>query len=254
MCAVAAVLITNSNHHTAQAAANVNVVVNGVQKKMFCKAKEDIELTLDAARYKLGVPTTAILDLQQCLNMLLPLPYVAFMVDAMNRPQNSGSPTITFSDATVFFNVILNVHLYRCSPGTLFAELAYGPTSLYGVHPELVGAEEIFARCLNGLSFAPNSEHRGLEWAESQTFDSTLHDAAKCKSSSSSAITKSQMILYFLYSNNLTHISYIGLSASVTMFNMYILQVCGQTARRFFSTTTSRLFRRTMISMNSDPK
>ena len=198
VCAAAAVLITNSNHHTAHASANVSVVVNGVQRKMFCLAKEDIELTLVAARYKLGVPATAIPDLKQCLNLLLPLPYVAFMVDAMNRPLNSGSPTITFSDATIFFNVILNVHLYRCSPGTLFAELALGASSLYGVHPELVGAEAIFARCVDGLSFDINSKHRGPEWAESQMFDSTFHDAAKCKSSSSSAITKLQMILYFL--------------------------------------------------------
>jgi len=174
-------LIKNSNHHTARAAASVKVLVNGVKNKLFNLAKKDIDLTMSATRAKLGITAAVKPDMQACLNLLLPSPFLAFMLDAMNRPQNSGAK-LTPSHATVFLNVVLNLHLYRCSPGTLFAELAYGANSLYGLHPELVGAEVIFTRCLDGLSFVLNSEHRGLEWAESQTFDSTIHDAAKSKS------------------------------------------------------------------------
>ena len=174
-------LLIKNSYSTARAAASVKVLVNGVKSKLFNMAKKDIVLTMAATRAKLGITAAVNPDMQACLNLLLPFPFVAFMLDAMNRPQNSG-PKLTPSHATVFLNVVLNLHHYRCSPGTLFAELAYGANSLYGLHPELVGAEVIFTRCLDGLSFVLNSEHRGLEWAESQTFDSTIHDAAKSKS------------------------------------------------------------------------
>ena len=137
-------------------------------------------LTMAATRHQLTIGAAAIPDIHDCFNLLLPTAFLAHMLEAMNRGQKTGP--ITPAHATTFMNGVLNVHLYRCSPETLFAELGHGASSLYGQHPELHGAEVIFKRCLDGLSFAPNSEHRGIEWSESQSFDPTIHDAAKCKS------------------------------------------------------------------------
>lgn len=156
--------------------------MNGVHSKLFALTKEDIGLTLDAARAKLGIDAAEIPDIQACLNLFLPSTFLAHMFDAMNRPYQTSATKITSHDMQVFLHILLLLHVYRCSPTTLFAELKHGANSLYGQHPELAGGEVIFSRCLNGLSYAVNSEHRGLEWNESQMLDSTIADGARCKS------------------------------------------------------------------------
>ena len=103
------------------------------------------------------------------------------MHEAMNRPYQHSANKITCDDMQKFVHIILLLHLYRCSPGALFAELKQGENSLYGQHPELAGGEAVFTRCLHGLSYAVNSEHRGLEWNESQMLDTTIADGARCK-------------------------------------------------------------------------
>ena len=69
-------LITTSNHHIAYAHDQVVVRVNGVKNKLFALAVEDIQLTIDATRHQLGIGATAIPDIHDCLNLLLPTPFL----------------------------------------------------------------------------------------------------------------------------------------------------------------------------------
>ena len=73
-------LIKNSNHHTARAAASVKLLVNGVKNKLFNLAKKDIVLTMSATRAKLGITSAVNPDMQACLNLLLPSPFLALFI------------------------------------------------------------------------------------------------------------------------------------------------------------------------------
>ena len=154
-------------------------------------AQKDISLTLSAARNKMCIGATDVPDIQACLNTLLPPTFLVHLLDVMNRGTTTTT-RLTTQDIQVFLHVLLLLHRHRCSLSDLFSELKHGANSLYGLHPELVGADVIFTRCLNGLSFSPNTEHRGLEWNESQTLDPTIADAAK---GMPSAITNDVMFL-----------------------------------------------------------
>ena len=173
--------------------------MNGVNTKLFNLAKLDINLTLGAARKKFGISatnSTDVPDVHACLNGFLPASFLVHLLETMNR--GGATPTITPKEMHVFLHVLFLIHRHKCSATDLFNELKHGAHSLYGQHPELHGGDVIFSRCINGLSFNPNSEHRGLEWNESQTLDPTIDVAARGM--------PSQVMLCFLFNKFNTHI------------------------------------------------
>ncbi len=143
-------------------------------------------MSLDAARAKIPFAVKGKVPvLEACLNALLTGPFLAHLLDALNRPVGkvANSKKVAPQEVNVFLNILFLLHRYRCSPEDFFKELSFGEKSQYGTHPELPpDSKDIFMRCLNGLSYTHTEEHRGTKWAESQVFDSTLADAAKSKS------------------------------------------------------------------------
>ena len=164
----------------------MHVLINGTEKKLFSSSLKDIRLTLDAARAKMpSVPKGTVPGVDACLNALLTGPFLAHLLDALNRPVGKipNTKSVLPQDVNVFLNVLFLLHRHKCSPEDFFKELGFGAKSQYGTHPELPpDSKDIFLRCLNGLSYTHTKEHRGTKWAESQVFFSTLADAAKSKS------------------------------------------------------------------------
>ena len=157
-------------------------------------------------------------DIKACLNGMLPQPFLAQLLEAMNRGGPASAVTITAGDLESFINIYLFLCRYRCSPGDFFDEIDRGVESQYGPHPNLAGLEDLFTRCLEGLAFASNAEHRGMEWAESQTFDRSISDAAK------GMLINVSLFMYF-FNAHLQHICYhccFNVRAPVIMYFVYL--------------------------------
>ena len=161
-----------------EAAGAFSLSFNGVHDKLFKLAVNDITLTLDAARAKMKIGPDVSPDIGACFNLMLPAPFLALLLEAINRPSCNDAP-VNPGQLEDFFNILLLLSRYRCSPSDFFSELKHGAESQFGPHENLAGSEKMFSRCMQGLSFASNAEHRGNEWAESQTFDHNIADAAK---------------------------------------------------------------------------
>ena len=161
-----------------EAAKAFSLSINGAHDKLFKLAVDDITLTLDAARAKMKIGPDVFPDNGACFNLMLPAPFLVLLLEAINR---SDDVPVNAQELEDFFNILLLLSRYRCSPSDFFSELKHGPKSQFGIHENLAGSEKMFSRCLQGLSFASNTEHRGNQWAESQTFDHNIADAAKGK-------------------------------------------------------------------------
>lgn len=184
-----------------QASAALKLSINGVHDQLFKAAIDDIKLTFDAARANMHIGPDTVPDIKECVNLLLPQPFLAQLIETMNRGCSATDTPITAGDLESFINIYLFLCRYRCSPDDFFNEVDYGVESQYGPHPDLVGLQGLFTRCLEGLAFASNAEHRGMQWAESQTFDHSIADAAK---------GMLNIVSFFMYFSNahLQHISY----------------------------------------------
>ena len=161
-----------------EAAGAFSLSFNGVHDKLFKLAVNDITLTLDAARAKMKIGPDVSPDIGACFNFMLPAPFLALLLKAINSPSCNDVP-VNAGQLEDFFNILLLLSRYRCSPSDFFSELKHGAESQFGPHENLAGSEKMFSRCMQGLSFASNAEHRGNEWAESQMFDHNIADAAK---------------------------------------------------------------------------
>ena len=145
---------------------------------LFKNAVDDINLTIDSARAKMKIGPEAVPDIAACFNLLLLAQFLTLLLEAINRPPGNDVP-FDAGNLEDCFNILLLTSRYRCSPSDFFSEVKHGAESQYGPHEKLAGLENMFSRFLQGLSYASNTEHRGNQWAESQTFDHNIADAAK---------------------------------------------------------------------------
>jgi len=152
-------------------------------------AVEDIQLTVNAARKAMKVDASRTPSLDQCLNLLITGPFLAQIYEALRKHSPSEQPwkEVTPEELNIFLNVLFLLHRTGASPSDFFSELKRGKKSQFGEYPELVGAEEIYGRCMSGLSYSEHA-HDGMTWAESQNFDRTLHDAATALWTNASSI------------------------------------------------------------------
>ena len=126
--------------------------------------------------------------LEACFNLLLPGTFLTHLLDAINRAFNKPPlRLVTPTELQTFFNVLLILHVHRCSPEMLFAELRdevpgegiFCSSKLRAVWIKN-DAENAFKRCLRGISYMCNKEERKSSWQETQTFDGVIHVAAEC--------------------------------------------------------------------------
>ena len=176
-----------------EASAAVSLTINGAHDKLFKQALDDIILTIDKARTRMRIGPEVVPDIGACFNLMLPAPFLTILLEAINRPNTSDDVPVNTGQLEDFFNIFLLLSRYRCSPTDFFSKLKHGTESQFGPHENHAVSENDFARCLHGLSFACNTEHRGNRWAESQTFDHTIADAAK------GILSTASCIMYLLY-------------------------------------------------------
>jgi hypothetical protein len=163
---------------------SIKVVINGARSTLCKGATKDCKLSVATVRAFMGLKEDQTPDLQACLSFHLPGGFLIALLDSMNRAY-APQDLITPIELEVFLNVLILLHVFRCSPDFLFRELERGEECMMcnpAVRNSLLesGAENVFKRCLAGISYSRNSEHGGTSWAESQTFDDAISSAAQC--------------------------------------------------------------------------
>ena len=134
----------------------MHVLINGTENKLFSSSLKDIRLTLDAARAKMpSVPKGTVPGVDACLIALLTGPFLAHLLDALNRPVGKipNTKSVLPQDVHVFLNVLFLLHRHKCSPEDFFKELGFGAKSQYGTHPELSTREQRDLSTLSQWSF-----------------------------------------------------------------------------------------------------
>ena len=126
-------------------------MVNGAQTKLLSAATEDMLLTLQKAQEKLNIADGVVPELNECFNLMLPPTFVMQLMTAINRAfVKEPLKKVTTKDIGTFFTIMLLLHRHRCSPTELFRELKHADKSQFGIHPELVEADEdLFKRVLS---------------------------------------------------------------------------------------------------------
>ena len=153
---------------------SIKVVINGARSTLCKGATKDCKLSVGRARAFMGLREDDKPDLEACLSFHLPGAFLIALLDSMNRAYAAPQNRITPLELEVFLNVLILLHVFRCSPDFLFRELERGEECMLcnpAVRNSLLesGAENVFKRCLAGISYSRSSEHGGTSWAESQT-------------------------------------------------------------------------------------